>query len=303
MLAQDDEVITVESPRAGGIYAFQKSSSMLIQSIGGDAKLMLTTWLCDQRRAGNRAPEIPSDVTLLLASRKKLHVTERLARALQFIGRRAQPLGTAVSLGAGQNNKAFYAETESVDEREVHHLCVMLCDMGWVKGNFHAQGMCSISPSPEGWNHLYSLESQAAISEFSQAFVAMWFHKKTEDAYSQGIFPALIEAGYDPLRIDKKEHNNKIDDEIILEIRRSRFLIADFTCEPNNARGGVYFEAGYAQGLGKQVIWTCHRSCLNYLHFDTRQYSHIVWDEPGDLFSQLRNRIGATIGEGPKARR
>jgi len=101
------------------------------------------------------------------------------------------------------------------------------------------------------------------------------------------------------IRIDKKEHNNKIDDEIIAEIRRSRFLIADFTCERKNVRGGVYYEAGFAQGLGIPVIWTCKDTSLTDLHFDTRQYSHIIWKNPADLLIQLKNRIGATIGDGP----
>jgi nucleoside 2-deoxyribosyltransferase len=101
------------------------------------------------------------------------------------------------------------------------------------------------------------------------------------------------------MRIDKKDHNNKIDDEIVSEIRRSRFLVADFTCEPEKVRGGVYFEAGFALGLGLPVIWTCKHTSLDDLHFDTRQYAHIVWETPDNLYAQLRNRIGATIGDGP----
>src|SRR5207244_4387082 len=58
----------------------------------------------------------------------------------------------------------------------------------------------------------------------TQAFVAMWFDPSTQDAYDNGLFKAIYDSGYDPLRIDKKEHNNKIDDEIIAEIKRSRFL-------------------------------------------------------------------------------
>jgi len=127
----------------------------------------------------------------------------------------------------------------------------------------------------------------------------MWFHADTNEAYLEGIQPALIDSGWKAMRIDKKEHNNKIDDEIIAEIRRSRFLIADFTCEPKNARGGVYFEAGFALGLGLPVIWTCKETSLADLHFDTRQYAHIVWKSPSDLYTQLKDRIGATIGEGP----
>ncbi|HUN96136.1 MAG TPA: hypothetical protein VMU69_07850 [Bradyrhizobium sp.] len=105
------------------------------------------------------------------------------------------------------------------------------------------------------------------------------------------------------MRIDKKEHGNKIDDEIIAEIRRSRFIVADFTCaligkskfREAVARGGVYYEAGFAQGLGIPVIWTCRADCIDYVHFDTRQYPHIVWSETTELRSKLTNRIRAII--------
>lgn len=119
-------------------------------------------------------------------------------------------------------------------------------------------------------------------------------------AYEDGIRPAIEEAGYVALRIDQKEHINKIDDEIIAEIRRSGFLVADFTQGCEGARGGVYYEAGFAHALGIQVIFTCHRDSLNELHFDTEHYNHIVWSSEEELHKKLKNRILAVIGEGPK---
>ena len=59
----------------------------------------------------------------------------------------------------------------------------------------------------------------------------MWFNTSMNDAYEEGIALAIEDAGYKPVRIDRKDHNNKIDDEIIAEIRRSRFLVADFTAD------------------------------------------------------------------------
>jgi hypothetical protein len=53
-----------------------------------------------------------------------------------------------------------------------------------------------------------------------------------------------------------------VDDEIIAEIRRSRFLVADFTCEPEKVRGGVYFETCFAMGLNIPIIWTCKDTSL-----------------------------------------
>ena len=121
------------------------------------------------------------------------------------------------------------------------------------------------------------------------------------EAWNHGIFPAVRDAGYEPVRIDQKEHVNKIDDEIVAEIRRARFVVADFTQGDTGARGGVYYEAGFAQGLGIRVIFSCRKDRLEEVHFDTRQYNHIVWETPEDLRDQLAKRIAAVLGDGPNA--
>jgi len=109
--------------------------------------------------------------------------------------------------------------------------------------------------------------------------------------YDKGFEVGISGAGYKPIRIDLVEHNRKIDDEIIAHIRRSRFVVANFT----GHRGGVYFEAGFALGLNIPVIWTCHKDDIGNLHFDVRQYNCIVWDKPEELAKQLKNRIQAVI--------
>ena len=127
----------------------------------------------------------------------------------------------------------------------------------------------------------------------------MWFDGSMNEAWDDGIAPAVHDAGYEPVRIDRVEHVNKIDDEIIAEIRRARFVIADFTHGDTGARGGVYYEAGFAHGLGIPVIFTCRKDRLGEVHFDTRQYNHIVWETPEELQDQLVKRIAAVLGDGP----
>ncbi|MHB1951567.1 MAG: hypothetical protein ACYCQK_08840 [Acidiferrobacteraceae bacterium] len=104
------------------------------------------------------------------------------------------------------------------------------------------------------------------------------------------------------MRIDQHPHNNRIDDEIIAKIRQSRFLVADFTHGENGDRGGVYFEARFALGLGLQVIHTCRQDMIdgNKIHFDSRQYNFVVWkdDALANFRTALQNRIEATIGRG-----
>ena len=128
----------------------------------------------------------------------------------------------------------------------------------------------------------------------------MWFDEDMNDIYDKVIQPAIEEMGYKSMRIDKKEHNNKIDDEIIAEIKRSRFLIADFSYDKKKGiRGGVYYEAGFAHGLGIPVTFTCHKNDESELHFDTRQFNHIIWENAEGLKEKLKHRIGATLGDGP----
>ena len=130
----------------------------------------------------------------------------------------------------------------------------------------------------------------------------MWFDDSVVKAYDEGIAPAIEECGYEPKRIDRDPTVDKIDDAIISEIRRSRFLVADFTHGEKGARGGVYYEAGFAYGLEKPVIYTCRADMVDDLHFDTRQYAHIVWKTHQELREGLKDRILARIGEGPGRR-
>jgi hypothetical protein len=96
---------------------------------------------------------------------------------------------------------------------------------------------------PDGWAHLETLKQKSPDSH--QCFVAMRFSDEMKKIYDSFISLGVLDAGYKPHRVDQREHNDKIDDEIIAQIRRSRFALADFT----EHSGGVYFEAGFAKGL------------------------------------------------------
>jgi nucleoside 2-deoxyribosyltransferase len=149
--------------------------------------------------------------------------------------------------------------------------------------------------TPAGWQRITELRHTQSKS--TKAFVAMSFAPDLKEFFINGVEPGVRAAGYEALRVDRTEHNNRIDDEIIAAIRQTKFLIADFT----NNRGGVYFEAGFAKGLGREVIWTVREDHLVDVHFDTRQYNFIRWqmDDLPEFAKALQNRIEATIGKGP----
>lgn len=184
-----------------------------------------------------------------------------------------------------KDSSLFFVETE--DEYELIGMITYMVEDDMIAGSKGYPDNFSITI--KGWKRLNELTHLKV--ESNQVFVAMWFNDEVESAYINAIEKAIKNNGYESIRIDKIQHNNKIDDEIIANINKSKFVVADFT----GHRGGVYFEAGYAMGLGLPVIWCCRKDHLADLHFDTRQYSHLVWETEKELYSLLDNRIKATI--------
>ena len=141
-----------------------------------------------------------------------------------------------------------------------------------------------------GWEHLEKDETNLASK--TQAFVAMSFDESLLSVYENAIAPGIESTGYRPYRVDTKPHLERIDAKIIAEIKNSRFIVADVTQQ----KAGVYYEAGFAHGLGVPVIWCVRHDDLDNVHFDTRQYNHILWETEEELKEKLRDVILATIG-------
>lgn len=129
--------------------------------------------------------------------------------------------------------------------------------------------------------------------ESRYCFVAMAFDKEMNSLYTETIEVALVATGFIPIRVDKVHipSDKTINDEIIAGIKRARFTIADFT----NHKDGVYFEAGYALGRGKKVIYSCREDHMEDAHFDIRNYQHIVWKDAADFQKKLVDKIEAFI--------
>lgn len=131
-----------------------------------------------------------------------------------------------------------------------------------------------------------------------QGFVAMSFSPEMQSIYKDAIRPAIKAAGFAPLRIDEKPHNDGIVDQIISELRRSSFVVADFTGNCS----GVYYEAGFAHGLDLPVIPTCEESYFkeHSVHFDWRHRNILTWPNTRYLKKELVRRIRAIGTLAPK---
>lgn len=299
----DGDSVYLDSPRAGEKYKITGTATNMLGQLDVQGKARLTTWLIKQRRAGIEYPAITSDTINSAKTFQPLTTTERIERTLLHFNKHVRVGGVigfqTPQYGGASNPQALnlMAISESLYIDELMAFLTLLQEMGLLVNQMPTMTTAHFTPTAAGWLKIESLVMQAPST--SQVFVAMWFNDAVQAAYTDGIEPAIGDCGYQPVRIDKKEHNNKIDDEIIAEIRRSKFVVADFTCEKEKVRGGVYYEAGFARGLGIPVISTVGKDSLSDVHFDTRQYNHIVWDTPATLRKLLTARIGAAIGDGP----
>jgi hypothetical protein len=120
------------------------------------------------------------------------------------------------------------------------------------------------------------------LSKNRRAFVATPIGSDFELNYRDGIVPVIQKYNYVNIRVnDNLPSGEKISPNIISEIRRSDIVIADFT----NARPNCYYEAGFAQALGKDVIMIAKKG--TEIHFDLRDYQILFYDNSADLKEKL----------------
>jgi len=215
-------------------------------------------------------------------------VREKLLMLLRYIANLSAHPGHTVGLDPANDYPVLCAKNRV--EADFYVQALENEEMISVQRTLSGDPNCTITS--RGWQEFEKAE-QAGVDS-PNGFIAMWFDS-SQNIAKEKIEQAVSNAGYRPIRIDQLEHVNRIDDEIIAQIRRSKFLVADLT----GHRNGVYFEAGFMLGLGRPVIWVCNKSAHNETHFDARQYNTIVYEDIDDLKSRLQFRIEALLGRGP----
>jgi len=276
------DVLGVECERCGRFKITEDAMIVMKQ----EQKVLLSAY-CRRLAKGAEPPTILSTtIEQCVRALPQYTPPEKLDNLLELMGQMSPALGEYTTFNPDTDYPLLIARNPS----EVGFLLMALHKLGHIDGT-HDGSFLTL----DGWKRLEEIRRAGRLS--NRAFVAMWFDRSMNDLYDNAIDPAIREAGYDPLRIDRQEHVNRIDDEIIGDIRRSRFMVADFTGQ----RYGVYFEAGMMLGLGRTVIWMCKKEELDEgkLHFDVRQFNFIAWETIEDAKKRLYDRILAIEGEGP----
>lgn len=216
-----------------------------------------------------------------------LPIEEKVRRFLLAIEKQAPSPGDKFLL-RDKMLKEYVPVVQASSDQEVAFLREYLLSSGLIRPS--ASGRDERLITVQGWQRI---EREHTTSRSRQAFVAMWFDDKMDLIYDTAIAPAISDAGYAPFRTKGDPSNERVDARIEVEIRKSLFLVADFT----DHRGSVYYEAGFARALGKQVIWLCPKDQIHDLRFDTRQFAHIPWEwnKLEALRQKLKFWIQATV--------
>jgi nucleoside 2-deoxyribosyltransferase len=195
-----------------------------------------------------------------------------------------------------ERNILFLIKENEKGNEEKKHIIKMLINLDFIeqeKPTAHGQ---SYSITFKGWDRIDKISKKYKSNK--KAFIAMSFDNKLKSIRGK-IKEAIIEMGYIHSIIDEKDHNEFIVSEIMYEIETSDFVVADLT----GNRGGVYFEAGYARALGKEVILTVDdrkdKKGENIVkpHFDVAQINQVRYKDEEDLKKGLMKRIEATVGK------
>lgn len=222
------------------------------------------------------------DLDGIAAERERTMIPENLEKLLNYLRIKCPRPGMRTTV----NRDNDFTIIDAVTPDELDYIIAYAEEEKYI-GRTTSPDACWLTP--KGWERLSKREPTFIPG---RCFVAMAFRNSLSRAFTDGISKAVEDdCGFHAVRMLELEHNDKICDRIIVELRRAQFVIADFTFQ----RGGVYFEAGFAAALGRPVIWTCKACHFHRLHFDTRQYNHIRWEQPQDLRTSLTARIRGTI--------
>lgn len=119
------------------------------------------------------------------------------------------------------------------------------------------------------------------------AFVAMPMDEENPEI--EDVLDAIKEGasrcGVQAERVDEPEMTERITDRIVESIRKAEYVIVDLTYEKPN----VYWEAGYAHGIGKIPIYIARHGTK--LGFDLKDYPVIFFKNFKQLKDSLEKRI------------
>jgi nucleoside 2-deoxyribosyltransferase len=182
--------------------------------------------------------------------------------------------------------KNLLSATVSVDEQNLFSIYETAFKSNLVENH----GNC-ISLTLQGWTKYEDLKK--GRSDSSIVFLAMQFEETQKKFFTDKLAPCLKNLNLQLQTLpDFHAVENILDNKLRNAIRESRILICDLTHRNN----GAYFEAGFAEGLRKPVIYVCEQGSFDEheknkgkdgdrskrLHFDVEHQEIYLWKDGDD---------------------
>jgi hypothetical protein len=149
----------------------------------------------------------------------------------------------------------------------------------------------SYSLTLDGWE-CYEAERRGRVAG-RYGFIAMKFGDPILDAFIERTVKPAVRTGigFDLVDLRDVSRAGVIDNILREQIRDAAFVLVDLTHD----NSGAYWEAGYAEGLGKPVVYLCERTKFDMAktHFDTNHCTTVLWS--ADKREALEAEIVATL--------
>jgi hypothetical protein len=217
-------------------------------------------------------------------SEQAINITKYVGDAVSRSGSRLRDLPTGFYAKVGAPNPDFTAE-----------LALELARRGILSGidtsSASGSGIIDIGLTLDGWDR-YEAERRGEISG-NFGFIAMKFDDSVLDPFVENVVKPTVKdgTGYELVDMRSVARAGIIDNIMRAQIRDSAFVIVDLTHD----NSGAYWEAGYAEGLGKPVIYICEKEKFDdaKTHFDTNHCTTVLWSAKEN--SKFRLELIATL--------
>jgi len=250
------------------------------------AKISHTLWRMQQE---NKGAELYTNTIEEILKKDLPKPREQADLLIRWLAEHSEGPGKNILLHSTTHNAIIGAKSPEGFDLVIRYLL----EKGLVKGKLSEDlgpSNAYITLSIDGWDYYEQLRDGG--SSYRKAFMAMKFGNSLLDQIVENVFrPCVKQTGFELVRLDDMPKAGLIDDRLRVEIQTSDFLIADLTHD----NLGAYWEAGYAEGLGKPVIYTCEKEKFRNekTHFDTNHHLTIIWDK--DTSEKAGEDLKATI--------
>ncbi len=263
-----------DCPNCGPYELTGTADHLIVPSLAGaPAKRPIVSHHVRRWSTGSEVPRLDWDQCKNLLERGELPtVHEQSENLIRFIG------DSTTDPGKGHTFKASSAlATVGALSPESIAFCLSgLAEEDLVKVRSRTlDGESTVVLTFHGWGRYEEL--RRGKTSGTKAFMAMAFGDGVLNSLLNDHFrSAVAQTGFHLTRLDDAPKAGNIDNRMLAEIRSSRFLIADLTHD----NSGAYWEAGFAEGLGKPVIYTCSNEVFSDkgTHFDTNHHQTVLWD-------------------------